>query len=277
MFTLSCQAHLPFVSDDIADGIHTVSVKGAALPLKSYPKHLMTAGEIATIARRTVTCIGEYIDKDPHLKDLYQDLDQGTKDIEHAINSGTDLSLNADVKQRDKERDQTITRFSGYLRGLKNHHEIQIAEAAIELYGIMSRHEFGSREKSYAEQSTMGNAMLRDMQTDKAQKALEICDAKPFYDLLSEQQNAFEKAVMARVSAVAKGSQPTVTSLLPRVRAGLTDIAGYLNSRERLYPKEYERLIAQMNAMVTDIVSKIRARKSRKGKKQPRKPPDNLI
>lgn len=234
------------------------------MPVKSYPKHLMTSGETATIARRTVECINGYTDDDPHLKELSEDLEQGVEMVESALNAGVDLSLSADVRQGDTDRDQTITQFTGFVRGLQNSLEAEIADAASVVYEIMERHDFGAKRSAYAEQSTVVNAMLKDFETEEAQKAFDICKVRPFYEKLKQQQITFENAVMARINAAGEDDQPNVTALLPRVRAGLIDITNHINSRERLHPEKYERLVAEMNAVVTQIISSVRARESRK-------------
>lgn len=234
------------------------------MPVKSYPKHLLTSGETATIARRTVGCIAGYTDEDPHLKELSEDLDQGVEMLESTINAGVDLSLSADVQQGDADRDQTITQFTGFVRGLQNSLEPEVASAASVVYEIIERHDFGAKRKAYAEQSTAVNAMLKDFEAEEAQKAFDICKVRPFYEKLKQQQKAFEEAVMARVNAAGEDDGPNVTALLPRLRAGLIDITNHINSRERLHPEKYGRLVAEMNAVVTEIVSSVRARESRK-------------
>jgi hypothetical protein len=73
-------------------------------------------------------------------------LQTGVNTMDNAMNSGTDLSLSADVRLLDDTRDETLKQFGGFLRGVMNHYIPEKASAATDIYNILSRHDFGAKK-----------------------------------------------------------------------------------------------------------------------------------
>jgi hypothetical protein len=77
---------------------------------------------------------------------------------------------------------------------------------------------------------------------------------------------------MDRIDDTGEKNQPSFNTLIIPVRADINGILVHIENRERLYPEKYATLIAEINAMITEIASTVRARKSRKEGKEENTP-----
>lgn len=201
---------------------------------------------------------------DTHLGEIAAHLESGLDAVENAINAAGDPSLNADVETLDGNRDRTLVKFSGFMRGFRYHLDPQKADSAEFLYEIICRHDHGAKKRGYSEQSSVVNAMLKDFQTEKAQNAAKLCDGEIFIEKLRRDQENFENAIMNRVSSASETDTPRLSELIKPVRTDIDEILMYLGSRERFHPEMYAALVAEINAIIGEVLTAARAIKSRK-------------
>jgi hypothetical protein len=234
------------------------------MSVKVLPRYLMNVAELITVSWQLILLLRDSTFADTHQKELITLLEQDTKKAEDAFGA-EDVSTESGKKRAaDALRDETCTQMSGYLRGLQCHHNVQTREAAVYLYDLMSRHEFGGRKKSYTEQTAILRAMISDLKSEQAQRALTTTDALPLFEQLCVRQDAFELTVMEQINISGEASEPSVNGLIEPVRTGIAELLNHLGSRERLHSDQYAPLVVKANEIISDIATKVHVRKKSK-------------
>jgi hypothetical protein len=233
--------------------------------LKTLPRYLMNHAETITAGRRFCALFQSLPEQSPMFAELLHELQEDVERCEDAFGAlkGDDLPL---IQLCDNNRDEVLVKLCGYLRGLQHHFDSAIAQSATAIYTVLQNHDFGAKRAAYAEQTTVVNALLKDLQAENLQNHLSTCGVAPLIEELRLKQDAFETAILARIENSNTEASPAIRVLIEPLRSALDDLLSLVASRERLHPELYVNFIGNLNALITEIASTARSRNSRKEK-----------
>jgi hypothetical protein len=234
------------------------------MPVKTLPRYLMKASEITIAAERLIQLCAKLPESSPMIEAVVEKAKEDVAAVRRAYGTEAAPGLAARARLADESRDESCVQLTGLLRGLQYHFDSEVADSAETVYSVLARHDLGARRSSYENQSMVTAALLDDLAKPEIKEAVDRCGVAPAIADLKEKEEAFRAIIMSRIEASSEADEPALRELVEPLRAAIFEILVMVESRERLNPEMYRDFVADLNGMITEIGSKVRARKSRR-------------
>lgn len=235
------------------------------MPLKTLPRYIMSAAELAATASRILTIIESAIQQNRYLKGLCDIMRNHLNAVHEVFGESAKNILTEPLSEADAARDALHGRISKFLRGARYHFDKAKAQAASNLYRLFKNHGLGLAYDSYAVQSTKLNALFSDLEQENAKKDIATLELEGTFNGLRQAEAKFGKLYMQKVEAEAEAKETgPVGELIQPLKQDLYYVLTMLEISEIVKPDDYSDVINNVNELITEMGGKARARNNRK-------------
>jgi hypothetical protein len=163
-----------------------------------------------------------------------------------------------------------IARGANFVNACTRRKKEEVATAAGLLTELIRKHGWTLYGFANPQESAALNLLFKDLDQPKAAEAIQRIGAESWYADLKEAQTAYESLYQNKVSTEAQESYPLVRDAkfkLGRHAQLLIECIGSLHEAEPT--PELAKAIDQINQVITDVMTPVRARQTRNAKVAP--------
>lgn len=189
-------------------------------------------------------------------------LGQQNSQFTQALNLERKLNDTKKVQLCDKLRDSYSTTFYGLVKVHVNSPIEEMAQAANRVYQILKNNGGNPARASAEKQSSVMASVFNDIDAEHLDD-IEILSLSTLYTGMVEAQNDYKEAELARNNdKVQKQNSESASVVQKRVMSAYTDVIDFLNLMVRISPDVYTSVVDSIDALVTSINTKAKARNS---------------
>ncbi len=232
--------------------------------VNSIATSLCQDSELQTLVTRLSKTITESALVNPILRSLCDDSLQNLKNLRRALDRVRKSELTTEIRLADELRDQ---HFVSFKKGVAFHLSLKgeaEEESALYLNKIIKKRGDQLHNESDAVETVKLNALFGDLADSKAQRALEAGGFVGIIEQLQEQNQKYERLVAERAANDAEDTTPTLKPTRQILGQNLNLMVDLLGFHLRRDEPTYKPVVAEVNEIITEVMTIVKARKSRK-------------
>lgn len=234
--------------------------------LMDFSVSLLFPTELRTLVRRIVQITRE-LGLDGFFQKLLQLIGQDEKDLESVLVRQRESEFTPLLTNADNDRDEAFIAFRNFVNACSRRKNGDVATAASLLTELIRKHGWTLYGFANPQESAALNLLFKDLDQPKAAEAVQRIGAESWYADLKEAQVAYETLYQNKVSTEAQENYPQLRNAkfkLGRHAQLLTECIGTLYEAEPT--PELAKAIDQINQVITDVMTPVRARQTRNAK-----------
>jgi hypothetical protein len=227
------------------------------------PRYLLKAGDLCALANGSIDVLeSSPVADDTYLADMLMFMRDDRAAVIDAYGDAREDTFAAPLRAADDARDTVCVQLSKMLDGRREDFDTAVAAAASRLYGLVKKHAFFNRRRSYETQSMTIYAFLDDLNQPDMRTAVRMAHAASGIEALARAQRDFEAVVQESLHAEKEKSKP-VSVLMDPLYQDLVDLSVYVNSRMRNRADTYGGIAHKIAELAADMETKVRTRHAR--------------
>jgi hypothetical protein len=193
------------------------------------------------------------------------ELDAANERLKTSYQRSTASEYTEKLAARDRARDAAFRSAVGYLEGMASVSAMQeIALPAAKLLSIFEKHDRCLYRFGYARQSAALDALLKELSTPRAAQLTQMANAGVVLDYLQQKQRDFEDLYQSKISDESAENYPASKAAASDIIYRIECLIQYIDSHAVDQPDAYRQVAAELNMVISDIMSPARAHQTRR-------------
>ena len=232
--------------------------------IKPIFSRYLSSDEFYTLVKNIKTSINASSIEQAFKEKLISRLDTAFFNFESALNHLKKNPLTVVKEESDGTRDLRFLGFRTFTEALTYHWDEEKRKAATELAEIIRRHGWSLHNEGYTIQSAGINALTNELQKEPAASLIQKTETQEWLNQLITAQTAFETTSNESDELDAK-EKPLITSGRKALYKDLSATLSFIESQAEFNPSDdLNRLIDNINQIITGIAASAKARNTRK-------------
>jgi hypothetical protein len=198
------------------------------------------------------------------LNQLNTDIQSRVSALEERSGKKAQLILEETPSMADENRDSIYNQILQYVKGNRHSPRPGEAQAAERIYELLVQHNTGLANMSYDIESHHINALIVDLKKPEFQELIKTLSLENVVSDLETAQRKFEEVNSIKLEQNASFDLPQLQTLVSPIRSVLYEILVHLGTLERFNPEAYATIISETNELLTEVSSRVKARRTRK-------------
>jgi hypothetical protein len=237
--------------------------------LMDFSITLLFPAELRTLVQRIVQ-IARELGLDGFLQKLLVLIGQDEKDLENVLVRQRESEFTALLANADNERDEAFKAFRNFVNACTGRKNVEVATAAGWLTDLIRKHGWTLYGFANPQESAALNLLFKDLDQPKAAEAIQRIGAETWYADLKEAQAAYESLYQNKVSTEAQENYPQLREAKFKLGRHVQLLLECIDTLHEAEPTpQLTKAIDQINQVITDVMTPVRARQTRHAKAVP--------
>jgi hypothetical protein len=229
------------------------------MPIKDLPRSKLYPAEAAMFAKSLLVILIKITGVDLITK-LYNALKVLLEKLEERTGQNLKLVLTEPTAVRDARRDQFHGQMVKYVKGQCSAPDESVAASAVKIFDILISHDLQLANKSYDVESHHINALIMDLKDPQIRPDIEAVNIAGLLNNLEQSQKEFEEITQEKVEKKSQTVSQILGLYVAPIRRKIFQILVIIDTIEEFEPELYKSVVSEINALIDEYVTKIRAR-----------------
>ena len=231
--------------------------------MKEFSLSYLTYNELAVAGRRLARLAGGDDTQYLFIRDLCTMVAADSDELDSSLNKKSGNEDTAKLRVKDGTRDNAYLFLRDLVYAFTRIDDAAKKEAALKLYAEFENLGLTLYQQGYTEQSAKMQSLVKILSGPELTAALELIGAKPWFDSMSAAQADFEDFYDKKIENEGKKEHLGLKEARNKLTFHLHTLLDAIVSANDIKDGVYAPLITRMDEVITDIMTSVRARRSR--------------
>lgn len=242
--------------------------------MKKFPFSLLIVKELYTFCKRVLGIVTVPLSENTYVKSIISSLLPAIANLEKALGRALTSEFTSVLIDKDKIRDSVFIGLRDYISSFTHSQIPAKASAALHLWKILENVGLTLYRHSYAVQTADVNSLISYLKEPAATAALTAINATEWLDQLVAAQKDFEDTYKDKVETEGAIDLPLANESSRIIIQYLDSLLNYMDCNSE-FEASFVPLKAQIEEIITDVLSQARARITIAAKNKEEEPRNN--